>query len=439
MKRILFSLAALTAAATVSAAAMTAARVSAQQLVRPNLAGVGTTPSTAGSGPESPIFDDSVLQDIGLTISPKDWQSLQDHYLDNTYYPCDFRWRNIVVRNIGIRSRGTGSRSGVKPGLRVDFNRYVTDQTFLGLKSLVLRNNTQDASGMHETVSMLLFRRMGLPASRESHATMSINNAYAGLYSIVESVDKSFLQRQFGEDDGYLFKYDYPATGGAYFFEDRGSDPTQYVPLPFKPETYDTTDPRPEYVVQLVQTINQTSDANFTSAMAAYLDLKKVARHVAVEHFIADNDGFTSDYGGMNNYYINRFNNRTLFALIAWDKSEAFKGGKDYSVMRNMLDGPFRGRNVLMNRMLAVPDVYNAYLDALIECANSAVQTTPGVTGGWMENEIQREYAQIRDAARADPQKSFTNDQFEAEVTAMLDFARNRSANVTQQVAGWRH
>ena len=58
--------------------------------------------------------------------------------------------RNQIVRNVGIRSRGMGSRSGIKPGLRVDFDRYTTDQKFLGLKSFILRNNTQDASNMRE-------------------------------------------------------------------------------------------------------------------------------------------------------------------------------------------------------------------------------------------------------------------------------------------------
>ena len=432
MKRIVFL------AAIVALAAATAT-LSGQQKFRPDLLGVGTSPSTAGSGPEAPFFDDTILQDIGLSINPKDWQSLQDHYLDNTYYNCDFRWRNIVVRNIGIRSRGTGSRSGVKPGLRLDFNHYVTDQTFLGLKSAVLRNNTQDASNMHERISMLLFRRVGEAASREAHTTLSINNAYAGLYTIVESVDKAFLQRNLGEDSGYLFKYDYPVDGAPYYFEDRGSDPTTYVPLPFKPETNET-DPRPEFVQRLVATINQTSDANFRNAIADWIDLNQFVRHVAVEHFVADNDGYTSDYGGMNNYYFYRFNNRNLFTFIAWDKSEAFKGGKNYSIFRNISDGPFAGKNVLLTRALALPDIYNAYLDALLACARSAAELAPGATSGpgWMEREIQREYAQIRDAARSDPQKLFSNDDFEAEVANILDFARNRSAIVTQQVASAR-
>ena len=54
---------------------------------------------------------------------------------------------------------------------------------------------------------MLLFRRLGLPASREAHTKLFVNNAYVGLYTIVESVDKTFLKRNFNEDDGYLFKY----------------------------------------------------------------------------------------------------------------------------------------------------------------------------------------------------------------------------------------
>ena len=435
MKRLTFVLTILAAGGATLAAR--------QQVMRPNLLGVGTAPTpapiTETIGAEAPFFDDNVLQDIGLTISDRDWQTLQDHFLDNDYYQCDFRWRDQVVRNAGIRSRGTGSRSGVKPGLRVDFDRYVTGQTFLGLKSFVLRNNTQDASSMHERLSMLLFRKVGEPAEREAHATLSVNNRYAGLYTIVESVDKKFVQATFGESDPFLYKYDYPVDGTPYFFEDRGSDPASYVPLPFKPETHET-DSRPEFFVQLVQAINQTSDANFRSTINNFFDLKKVARHVAVEHFLTDNDGFTSDYGGMNNYYIFRASASSMFTLIPWDKSEAFKGGVGYSIFRNISDGPFARKNPLLSRALAQPDVYSAYLDALVDCANAASATDPssGSSAGWLEREINREYAQIRDAERADQQKPFTNDQFEAEVANLIAFARQRSAFVLQQVAAAR-
>src|SRR5947207_15763239 len=92
--------------------------------------------------PADAFFNDAVVHDVRLTVNSKDWTSLKVHFLENTYYPADFHWQDQVVRGIGIRSRGTGSRSGVKPGLRVDFDRYSSDQKFLGLKSFIFRNQT---------------------------------------------------------------------------------------------------------------------------------------------------------------------------------------------------------------------------------------------------------------------------------------------------------
>ena len=42
---------------------------------------------------------------------------------------------------------------------------------------------------------MALFARLGLPAPREAHTRLYVNGEYAGLYSIVEAVDKVFLDR----------------------------------------------------------------------------------------------------------------------------------------------------------------------------------------------------------------------------------------------------
>jgi spore coat protein CotH len=154
------------------AVAFAAVAVLSGQQMQTRLFGIGPAPAT--------FFDDSTLQEVRLSISSRDWEALKEHFDENTYYPADFRWHNEVVRNIGIRSRGVKSRSSVKPGLRVDFDRYTTGQRFLGLKSVVLRNNTLDASNLNERLSTLLFRRMGLPVSREAHTTFYVNNEYAG-------------------------------------------------------------------------------------------------------------------------------------------------------------------------------------------------------------------------------------------------------------------
>ena len=124
---------------------------------------------------QADLFNDSTVQDIHLTVSSRDWEALKAHADENTYYAADLRWRGVTVRNVGIRSRGAGSRNGVKPGLRVDMNRYV-DQSFLGLRALILDNAYTDPSALRELLGMKLFTRAGLPASREAHARLLVNN-----------------------------------------------------------------------------------------------------------------------------------------------------------------------------------------------------------------------------------------------------------------------
>jgi spore coat protein CotH len=390
--------------------------------------------------PTEPFFDNAVLHNIYFTINSKDWQTLKENYLDNTYYPVDFKWGTTTVRNSGIRSRGTGSRSGEKPGLRLDFDRYTSNQKFLGLKSLVLRNSTQDPSNMHEQLSMLLFKKLGLAAPREIYARLYVNNAYAGLYSIVESIDKTFLGKTFGTDEGYLYKYDYNITDTGYYFQYRTSNPADYVPLPFKPETHES-DPQPEVFEQFIRTINTASDASFRTSIAEFMDLTELVRHVAGEVFVADNDGFLGNWG-MNNYYLYRFADEHRFRFVDWDKSEAFKDPPDYWIWHNHLDAAEATKNRLWTRAMAHADLKALFLDTLIRCADLAAEipldSAAGDSRGWLEREVDRQYELINLAVQADPQKPYTNDEFQAAVNSVRDFVQRRPGIVRSQVAASR-
>src|SRR5688500_15384357 len=144
------------------------------------------------------LFNPEVVQRVELWLHESDWEKLKANFRENTYYPADVVWNGQTVRNVGIRSRGLGSRSATKPGLRVDFDRYSSGQQFLGLKSFVLDNLTQDPTGVKETVAMRFFARLGIPAPRETHVQLYVNGSYTGLYGLVESVDKTMMGRVFG-------------------------------------------------------------------------------------------------------------------------------------------------------------------------------------------------------------------------------------------------
>jgi hypothetical protein len=368
------------------------------------------------------VFDDAVVHDIRLTVNPSDWRKLRDNYLDNTYYECAFEWRGQIIEGAGIRSRGNGSRSGIKPSLRVDFDRFEPDQKFMGLKSIVLKNNAQDETMLKERVVMRLFRRLGIAAPREAHARLYVNGSYAGLYLIVEPVDKRFLKLHFDDNDGYLYQYN---LGDPWSFEYLGPDPSRYVPSPFKPETREKEDNHGP-IVEMIRTVNEASDEEFEQKVSEHLDLGRYITQLGGENYVAEFDGLLA----MNNYFLYRLPAEKIFHHLPWDKDGAFTWSSRSIWLHTDL-------NVLSRRALAQPRLRTAYLEIL-----ALAQAFAGDAGGWMESEISSYYRQIRTAAREDSfkqcnpgPKPCSNEEFEAGVENLLKFARERSEFIRGELA----
>jgi spore coat protein CotH len=374
------------------------------------------------------LFDTAALQRIDLLLNSRDWAKLKANFREDDYYPADVRWNGQTVRNAGIRSRGLGSRSGTKPGLKVDFNRYATGQTFLGLASIVLDNLTQDPSGLRERVAMRFYERMGLPAPREAHAVLYVNNEYAGLYAVVESINKDFLRRVFGgvegniENDGHLFEYKWKTE---WFFTYPGNTLNAYAPL-FDPVTHEHASAAELYAPfeAMFRVINESSDASFVEAVSPYLDLPLFMKHVAVQSFLAQWDGILG-YAGVNNFYLYRFENSSRSQFIAWDEDNAFRA-PDYPIL------PGYERNVLMRRAMNVPELRAAYFDALRAAVASAAESVGGVS--WLEQEIQQQRSVMDVAMRADRVKPFTDEEYAAVTDGLVEFARVRPAFVLSQI-----
>jgi spore coat protein CotH len=382
------------------------------------------------------LFDQSTVQDILLTVNTRDWAELQERYRENVYYQADLRWRGETVRNIGIRSRGRGSRSETKPGLRLDFNRYVTGQQFLGLKSMVLDNLTQDPSMLKERVVMRFFAEMGMPAPRVVHARLFVNNDFAGLYTVVESIDKDFLERTLNEDDGYLYEFKHTDP---YGFEYLGSELEKYAEF-FEPKTHENDSMMSLYrpIRELAWTVSESPDSMFVSSMNQYLDLRTLFAYAAVENFLADRDGLLGDWG-MNNFYLYRFKDKMVSQLLPWDKDSSF-WAVDYDIWTNV------EANALARRALKEPPLRRAYLEALRRCAELALRPPePGPTiarrrfveetpqPGWLEREVSFIYSQIREIAAADNLKPFSTERFEDEMAKVLEFSRARPRYVLHE------
>lgn len=365
------------------------------------------------------LFRATTLLRIDFQIHSADWAKLRAEFKTNTYYPADFLWNGQTVRNVGIRSRGRGSRNQHKPGLRVDFNRYATDQQFLGLKSLVLDNLTQDPSGLHETVSMRFYERLGIPTPRETHVKLYVNNEYIGLYGVVESIDKDFLARVFGtidgnvQNDGYLYEFSWQED---WRFTDLGTDLGPFK-LRFKPETHETKSDEELYrpIQELVTLANQTREDRFVEVIGPRFDLPAFIRFVAAQAYLGDTDGFLGAFG-INNFYLYRLEDRIQHVLIAWDTDNTF-WGHTFPVKPD-------DTNVLMQTLMRIPAYLALWYEELAR-ANQAAEAD-----GWLDTEIIRQAQLIDTAMREDPNKPFSNNSYEGELGLMLSFARERISYV---------
>jgi hypothetical protein len=387
--------------------------------------------STAFAQTQDDLFDDTRLHDVQLRINEDDWAALRLNAQDDTYYPADLVWNGITVRNVGLRQRGLGSRTNDKPNLRVDVNRYASNQRLVGLPALNLDNMFQDPSRLRDSLAAKIFTRMGIPASRQAHARLFVNDAFIGVYVIVEPVDRTFIARVYGEAEaapesgGYLYEYRWLDE---YFFKYPGPSLEPYAAM-FRAQTRDTDSLSNLYapLERLIRTVNDTSGSLFATEVGRLLDLPQVARFLGVQNCMAELDGFAGYYGA-NNFYVYRFRDGRAPVLIPWDADNALSSP-------DMPLGFALSTNELSRRLMQVPLLAQTYVAAARECALSLQQPATGDARGWLEREIDRLSSKIAASVIEDRLALYKYDAFVVDVARLVDLARSRPGYLLCQTA----
>lgn len=369
------------------------------------------------------LFDDARVHDVHLRVNAKDWEALRESELD-LQVPADFVWNGVTVRNVAIRPRGFGSRNRDKPGLRVDFNRYLSTQQFLGLRALVLDNLYSDASMLREALAVKVFARMGIPASRQAHARLFINGKFLGVYALVEPVDRTFIGRAFGapeaaaEAGGYLLEY---LWIDEYNFAYLGPALDAYAAM-FKAQTRDTDSMVNLYrpIEELIRTAHAVPANRFADEVGRLLDLPALTNFLATQACIGERDGFVG-YEGANNFYLYRFRDGRPAVLIPWDADHAFSFEETSAT-------PRFDTNVFAQGIMASPALRSQYWARLAECAAFLALPAAGDARGWLEREIERLRARIAPYVPADTGTLFTFDEFQEEIIGLVELAGTRPA-----------
>lgn len=170
---------------------------------------------------ESKLFDTDEVISIDIRMDSDEWSKMLSNAMSEEYYVCDVVINGLKIKNVAIRPKGNTSLSAIamdpdtdRYSLKLEFDHFVEGQTCYGLDKLILNNNYADATNMKEAVIYDMYQYVGAESSLYNYAKVSVNGEYWGVYLALEGVEESFMLRNFGTQDGELYKPDSMEMGG---------------------------------------------------------------------------------------------------------------------------------------------------------------------------------------------------------------------------------
>lgn len=345
-----------------------------------------------------PLVIDLRIDDAG--------QSSLESVDPRTYVEAQFRAAGEQPIAVGVRLKGNlGSfrgcpfTCGEKSAFKIDFNRFVPDQSWHGHGKLVLNNQVQDPSRMHEWLAYEIFRRQGVPAPRIGYAQLRVNDEDWGLYLLLEAMDDTFLEGSFSSTKA-LFEGGYGLDllpGAAPSFDQDAGDPNTRVDL----ET-------------LIAAIDSAPDDGFFETLDPLLDWDEVLSMMGTEIVIGHWDGYAST---RNNYFLH-VDNDGVWRLLPWGVDQTFVNGWSF----------FSGEGLLLRRCLHDPDCRDTYVRTLSEIAHR-LRTMP------YRDELLMLAGHLQPFHSADPRRESEDENLTAYADEIATFLDERVEALESSVA----
>lgn len=450
---------------------------------------------------ESELFDTDEVMHIDIQMDEEEWENMLDNALAEEYYSCDVVINDMKMYDVGIRPKGNTSLSAIERNpetdrfsLKLEFDHYVEGQNCYGLDKLILNNNYADATNMKEAVIYDMFQYLDADASLYNYAEISVNGEYWGVYLALEAVEDSFILRNYGTEDGVLYKPEGMNGGGNFDGADRrqgkqpfaegdmprmGMPPGDMPPDEMMPEEMpegdmpsgdmpqrgmpnmgemrggkpsmggngadlNYTDDDPDsYSIIWEGEVTNTGDKDHLRVITAlkninegtdleeYLDIDNVLKYMAVHAFSVNLDSLSGNMA--HNYYLYEYDGK--LNILPWDYNLSFGG-------MNM--GASGNAEQMINYAIDTPFQGTNFFDALLE--NDEYRsiyheylrqlTDEYVSGGKFEETYKRIRNQIDTLVETDPTALYTYEEYKAGAE-MLDLTvRLRAESIQGQLDG---
>jgi len=242
---------------------------------------------------------------------------------DKTYELADITVNGVTYDSVGARYKGNSTfflareTGNSKFPFNIDIEHVHNDQDIMGYEKLKLSNALFDVTFVKETLGYLL-EGLYLPTPQAGYMNVSVNGAIMGLYVNVESINKQFLRKHFGNDQGTFFKCepqfhfgeDYLAFPDLKWY---GADSNAYA---YQKGYEMKSDHGWTDLLELIYTLNYNIDN-----IEEILNVDRVLWFFAASTVMPDLDNYF--WFVPHNFYLYQ-NASGQFEIIPWDKDHTF-------------------------------------------------------------------------------------------------------------------
>ncbi|KIG16796.1 hypothetical protein DB30_04140 [Enhygromyxa salina] len=367
------------------------------------------------------LYAQDLFPTFNLTLEPVVWEMLQyewDHGKDleeegenpKAYHPVTaFEYEDIAIYDAKIRLRGNTTWWDPIPGdkmqFQIGFHTNDKDGRFLGLKRLAFDAATANRHMLRDRLALSIMRDVGIQAPCANNARLVVNGEYYGIFTSIEKLDETFLERRFDDPSGDLWY-------------------RTHWELKTNLDTANT------------DRIEALEDAKTPKELYEYLDLDQALRVFAAEAVLPFSDGMWA--GGLNYYFYDEPIGGK-FMMLTWDLDNTFerfhdKQGGEYPYNPDPVvweKWTSHGRP-LYDLALEDPMWFDYYIQMIDEVFHEGYQ--PEV----LHERIDTYTAQIQEAVLADTNKPYSNEVYMEQVELLHWYVQQRAEWLQDWLECWQ-
>jgi len=321
-------------------------------------------------------FPQDEVATIRMTIHPDSLPILLEQGQEGSEheFQANFRFESSffsqTIQNVGFRLRGNTSLNAAKKSFKISFNTYIEGARWQGLEKINLNGSHNDPTRIRTKLCWEMLRKADLPAARTAMVQLFINDENMGLYTHVEQIDETFVERVFSNPHaGNLYKCLYPAD------LDYISENPEAYQLDFSGRrVYDLETNRyaDNYsdLAEFISILNQAALSDLPCLLEPVFQVDRYLKQAAFDVLSGNWDGYIFN---KNNFYLYKNRKTGQFEFIQYDLDNTLGidwVNQDWTSRSIYNWAPQSQARPLFKRLLQVPEYRNRfayYLDELMQ------------------------------------------------------------------------